>query len=91
MQLKNPIQKQVLKIYHDEFACFRLDDKLLKIYTYTHTHTYTHRDLGQVTSLSCTLIQPDWMEKNSVTVEKGTLNTQCMYNKNNLNTNTTLL
>lgn len=57
MQLKNPIQKQVLKIYNDEFACFRLGDKHLKIYTYTHTHTYTHGDRGQVVSLSCTLIQ----------------------------------
>lgn len=41
MQLKNPIQKQVLKIYHEEFACFGLDDKHLKIYTYTHSHIHT--------------------------------------------------
>lgn len=40
MQLKNPIQKQVLKIYNDEFACFRLGDKRLKIYTYTHSHIH---------------------------------------------------
>lgn len=60
---KSPIQKQVLKIYNDEFACFRVgDNKHLKIYIHalTHTHTYIHTqgDVGQVASLSCTLIQP---------------------------------
>lgn len=37
------IQNQVLEIYNNEFACFRLEDKHLKIYT--HTHTLTHRGI----------------------------------------------
>lgn len=48
----------------------------------THSHIDTHEDRGQVASLICTLIQPGWMEKNSVAMEKGTLNTQCMYKQN---------
>lgn len=40
---KNKAQskKQVLKIYNDVFACFRVGDKHLKIYTHTLTHAHT--------------------------------------------------
>lgn len=60
MQFLKKIQKQVLKIYNNEFACFRLgDDKHLKIYTDTHTHG----DQVQVVSSSCTLIQQGWISE----------------------------
>lgn len=46
MHLKK-IQNQVLEIYNNEFACFRLgDDKHLKIYI----HTLTQGGQGQVAS-----------------------------------------
>lgn len=64
-----------------------------KINVHTHTSTRTRIE-DKVASLSCTLIPPSWMEKNSVAMEKGTLNTQCMYKqkqKKNLSTRITLL
>lgn len=57
---------------------FRLVDKQFKNIC-THSHIDTQKDWGRVASLSCTLIHPGWMEKNSVVMEKGTSNTQCMY------------
>lgn len=90
---RHPIQKQVLEIFTMmNLHVFRLADKHFKRKKKicTHSHIDTHEDLGQVASLSRTLIQPGWMEKNSVTMEKGTLNTQCMYKQKNLSTLTQL-
>lgn len=43
---KNPIRKQVLKIYNDESARSKLGDELLKIYTHTLTHKQGSRTSG---------------------------------------------
>lgn len=43
---KNPIRKQVLKIYNDESARSKVGDEHLKIYTHTLTHKQGSRTSG---------------------------------------------
>lgn len=62
-------------------ACFKVTDKHLEIFT--HARSLLHRVGGRVASFSRTLTELGWMGRNSVTIEKGTSNTQCIYKQKN--------
>lgn len=57
---------------------------------HTCTHTQSHKNIlaclhtqkgkkGHVLPFSCTLVELGWMKRNSDTIEKGTLSTQCIH------------